>query len=57
VAVQEKGYLPIILAPEAVRVLIKSSTEREMPNLVVLSVPEIDKEIRIESLGEIKVGS
>ena len=57
VAVQEKGYLPIILAPEAVRILIKSSTEREMPNLVVLSVPEIDKEIRIESLGEIKVGS
>lgn len=57
VAVQEKGYLPIILAPEAVRVLIKSSADREIPDLVVLSIPEIDKEIKIESLGEIKVGS
>ncbi len=55
-SVQDKGYMPIILCPEAVRILVKASTEREMPNLVVLSVPEIDKEIRVESLGEIKVG-
>lgn len=55
-AVQDKGYMPIVLCPEAVRILVKASTEREMPNLVVLSVPEIDKEIRVESLGEIKVG-
>ena len=57
VAVKERGYQPIILAPEAVRVLIKSSADREIPDLVVLSIPEIDKEIKIESLGEIKVGS
>ncbi|HQL03860.1 MAG TPA: flagellar biosynthesis protein FlhA [Treponemataceae bacterium] len=55
-SVQDKGYMPIILCPEAVRILVKASTEREMPNLIVLSVPEIDKEIRVESLGEIKVG-
>lgn len=55
-SVQDKGYMPIILCPEAVRILVKTSTEREMPNLIVLSVPEIDKEIRVESLGEIKVG-
>ncbi len=55
-AVQDKGYMPIVLCPEAVRILVKASTEREMPNLVVFSVPEIDKEIRVESLGEIKVG-
>ena len=57
VAVKERGYQPIILAPEAVRILIKSSADREIPDLVVLSIPEIDKEIKIESLGEIKVGS
>lgn len=55
-AIQDKGYMPIILCPEEARILIKVSTEREMPSLVVLSVPEIDKEIKIESLGEIKVG-
>ena len=38
------------------RMLVKISTEREMPNLVVLSIPEIDKEIKLESLGEVKVG-
>ncbi len=54
-AVQQAGYLPIILCPEEARILIKSSTEREIPDLVVLSVPEIANEIKVESLGEIKL--
>jgi flagellar biosynthesis protein FlhA len=47
--------VPVILCPENCRVLIKSSVEREMPKLVVLSIPEIPKEIKLENLGEIHV--
>lgn len=54
---QGKGYMPVILCPEEARILIKASTEREMPNLVVLSVPEITNDIKLENLGEIKVGN
>lgn len=53
---KDKGYFPVILCPEETRPLVKISTEREMPELVVLSIPEIDKEIKLESLGEVKVG-
>jgi flagellar biosynthesis protein FlhA len=53
--VQNKGHVPIILCSEAARPLVKSSTRRDLPELVVLSVPEISQEMRIESLGEIKV--
>ncbi len=54
---QGKGYMPIILCPEEARALVKASTEREMPNLVVVSVPEITNDIKLENLGEIKVGN
>jgi len=53
-SVQQSGFLPIILCPEEARILIKSSTEREIPDLVVLSVPEIAKDIKVEAIGEIK---
>lgn len=56
-AAQGKGFMPVILCPEESRILIKASTEREMPNLVVLSVPEIVNDIKLENLGEIKVGA
>jgi flagellar biosynthesis protein FlhA len=55
-AVREKGYLPVIFCPMEVRVLIKSSTERDMPELIVLSIPEIPNDIKVESLGEVHVG-
>ena len=55
-SVEDRGYFPVIICPEEARALIKVSTEREMPKLVVLSIPEIDKEIKLESLGEVKVG-
>lgn len=54
-AVQKSGYLPVILCPEEARVLVKNSSEREIPDLVVLSVPEISSDIRVESIGEIKL--
>lgn len=53
-SVQQAGYIPIILCPEEARILVKSSTEREIPDLVVLSVPEIANDIRVEAIGEIK---
>ncbi len=54
--VQKSGFLPIVLAPEAsARILIKNSTDREIPDLVVLSIPEISKDIQVEVIGEIKL--
>ena len=53
-SVQQAGYIPIILCPEEARILVKSSTEREIPELVVLSVPEISNDIKVEAIGEIK---
>ncbi len=55
VAVQQKGWLPIILCSEAARALVKSSSEREIPDLVVLSIPEIVADVRVEAVGEIRV--
>jgi flagellar biosynthesis protein FlhA len=54
-AVQQKGWLPIVLCSEGARALVKASTERELPDLVVLSVPEIIADVRVEAVGEIKL--
>ena len=54
-AVQAKGWFPVILCSEAARALVKSSTEREIPDLVVLSVPEIVAEAKVEAVGEIRL--
>jgi flagellar biosynthesis protein FlhA len=53
--VQQQGHLPMILCSEAARPLIKGSTIREIPHLVVLSVPEIVPDVKIETLGEIRI--
>jgi flagellar biosynthesis protein FlhA len=52
---QEAGYFPVILSSEAARPLVKSSTQRAMPDLVILSVPEVVSGINIESLGVISL--
>ncbi|MBU0934382.1 MAG: flagellar biosynthesis protein FlhA [Spirochaetes bacterium] len=54
-AIQQKGYFPMILCSEAARALVKSSTEREIPDLVVLSVPEVASDIQVEAIGEIRI--
>ncbi|MDR0600205.1 MAG: flagellar biosynthesis protein FlhA [Treponema sp.] len=56
-AVQEQGWLPVVLCSEAARFLVKQSTFRELPELAVLSVPEIVSEITVEAVGEIKIES
>lgn len=52
---QTVGYLPIILCSEAGRALVKRSTVRDLPELIVLSVPEIAAEIITEGVGEISL--
>lgn len=52
---QNLGYYPIILCSEAARALVRSSTVRDIPDLVVLSVPEIASNMTIESMGEISI--
>jgi flagellar biosynthesis protein FlhA len=54
-AIHEQGWLPVILCSEQARSLVKSSTERELPDLVVLSVPEIASDITVEAVGEIRL--
>jgi flagellar biosynthesis protein FlhA len=54
-AVQERGYLPVVVCSEQARFLVKSSTERDIPELAVLSVPEIASDITLESLGTIRL--
>jgi flagellar biosynthesis protein FlhA len=56
-AVHEQGWLPVILCSEAARFLVKFSTSRELPELVILSVPEIVGEVRVEAVGEIRLES
>ena len=51
----ERGFIPIVLCPEEARALIKSSCERELPQIVVLSIPEIAKDIKVEMIGEIRL--
>jgi flagellar biosynthesis protein FlhA len=55
-SVRAQGWSPpIILCSEQARALVKQSVERELPELVVLSVREITNDIEAEQLGEIRV--
>lgn len=56
-SMQDNNYQPIIICPAEVRQLVKSSTEREIPKLVVISISEVisaGNSISLEVLGEIK---
>jgi len=54
-AVKEKGWMPVVLCSEQARFLVKNSTDRELPDLAVLSVPEIVPGIIPEAVGIIKI--
>ena len=54
-SVQQSGFSAILLCSEAARRLVKQSTMRDLPDLVVLSVPEIVTDIATESVGEISL--
>ena len=53
--VKEKGWMPVILCSEQARFLVKNSTDRELPDLAVISVPEIVPEVIPEAVGIIKI--
>ena len=53
--VGRQGWNPVILCSEAARPLIKASARREVPELTVLSVPEIVADIRVEAVAEIRI--
>jgi len=54
-AVRNRGYQPVILCTEQARYLVKNSTERELPELAVISVQEITPDIVPEAVGIIRL--
>jgi flagellar biosynthesis protein FlhA len=56
-AVKGKGWMPVIICSEAARILVKNSTDRELPDLAVLSAHEISTEVIPEAIGVIKIGA
>ena len=52
---RSQGVFPLILCSEAARPLVKASAQRDLPDLVVLSAPEIVAEVKVESIGEISI--
>jgi flagellar biosynthesis protein FlhA len=54
-AVKSKGYMPVILCSEQARFLVRNSTDRELPDLAVISVPEITPDIIPESVGVVRL--
>ena len=55
VAVRNRGFLPVILCSEQARFLVRNSTDRELPELAVLSVQEIAQDIFPEAVGVIRL--
>ena len=53
--VGQQGHPPVILCSEAARPLVKASTRRDIPELSVLSVPEIVGDVRVEAVAEIRL--
>jgi flagellar biosynthesis protein FlhA len=45
----------VILCSEGARRLVKQSTEREIPELVVLSVHEIVQDVNASAVGEVRI--
>ncbi|MDR0472558.1 MAG: flagellar biosynthesis protein FlhA [Treponema sp.] len=54
-AVRKQGYLPLILCSESARYLVKTALDRELPEVAVLSVPEIAQDFSLESIGIIRL--
>jgi flagellar biosynthesis protein FlhA len=53
---KQQGIMPpIVLCSEPARYLVKDSCSREIPDLVVLSVPEIARDVAVISVGVIRL--
>ncbi|GAB6089844.1 flagellar biosynthesis protein FlhA [Spirochaeta dissipatitropha] len=53
--IRNQGIFPIILTSESARALVKSSTKRDIPDLVVLSNLEIIPDIQVDGIAEINI--
>jgi len=54
---KEQGWVPpVVLCSEQARALVKQSTSREIPELVVLSVMEIVQDVTVSAAAEVSVG-
>jgi len=51
--VQQMGHMAVILCSEAARRLVRDSIERDLPDVAVLSVPEVVQDISMEGIGEV----
>ncbi len=51
--VQQMGHVAVILCSEAARRLVRDSIERDLPDVAVLSVPEVVQDISMEGIGEV----
>jgi flagellar biosynthesis protein FlhA len=51
----ELGKQPIILTSPIVRLYLKKITEEVLPELVILSYNEVDRNIEVESVGMVKI--
>jgi flagellar biosynthesis protein FlhA len=54
-AVKKKGWMPVILCSPQARLLVKKSTDRELPDLAVISADEISPEFNLEAVGMIRI--
>ena len=53
--VQSQGYYPVILSSESARPLIKVLTNRELSDIVVISVLEVPRNIKVNVLKTVEV--
>lgn len=54
-SMQEQGVIPVLLCSEAARILVRQSVARDIPEVAVLSIPEITPDISVESLGQVQI--
>ena len=54
-AAKNNGWIPVICCSEPARPIVKHSISRELPDLAVLSVPEIDRSVVPVVIGTIRI--
>lgn len=52
---QQQGSFPVILCSEAARALVYSTLSRDVSDLVVISVPEVPRDVNVNVVGEISI--
>jgi flagellar biosynthesis protein FlhA len=54
---QNAGYAGLILTSESARALVRNAVHRELSDVAVISVPELDPGFKVERLGEISIAA